>query len=236
MLANDGEADYTNPIFKNPLSAVLAKYALKNSEIIVQNNYQKERLLEKGIKSIIFTNKFNINKNNIKKKRYILWVGRLDENYKRPELFVELSKEFPKEKFIMIAPEATNQETYRKKIIKSLSKNIRLIDFVEFNKIQSYFNRAKIFVNTSSQEGFPNTFIQSGIGKTPIISLKVDPDNFIKKNNCGYICNDNPNLMKKSLEKLLKNKNDWKIKSKNLYNYVKKNHNIKNSKIAEIIK
>ena len=41
--------------------------------------------------------------------------------------------------------------------------------------------KSKILINTSSFEGFPNTFVQAWANGVPVISLKVDPDNIIKK-------------------------------------------------------
>ncbi len=53
---------------------------------------------------------------------------------------------------------------------------VEFLEKVSYHDIQSHFDQAKIFVNTSSDEGVPNTFIHAGLGSTAIVSLKVDPD------------------------------------------------------------
>jgi glycosyltransferase involved in cell wall biosynthesis len=160
-------------------------------------------------------------------KKYILWIARF-ESWKRPELFIDLADRFINESFIMICPNTnTDNNNYNELInLVSRKKNIKFIKYVEFEKIQDYFNEAKVFINTSDYEGFPNTFIQAGIGRTPILSLNVNPDDFITDNNCGYFCGSDFDNMVDKLNKLLKNKKDWEEKSKNIFKYIKDNHNI----------
>jgi glycosyltransferase involved in cell wall biosynthesis len=54
--------------------------------------------------------------------------------------------------------------------------NVEFLERVPYRDIQSHFNASRIFVNTSDHEGVPNTFIHSGLGRTAIASLVVNPD------------------------------------------------------------
>lgn len=207
-------------------------WGLKNAnKIILQNNSQnKELRKDKRLKKIpkkIIKNSFPIGKKKRKQGEYILWVGR-SNSYKRPEIFLRLAKELPKEKFIMIMPQGSDKKRWDG-IVQEIKKikNLRFIEKVKFNKIDKYFEEAKIFVNTSEFEGFPNTFIQSCINSVPIISLKVNPGNFLKKENCGFSCNDNFENMIEKVKTLIKNKKIYCSMSKNAVDYALKNHNIK---------
>jgi glycosyltransferase involved in cell wall biosynthesis len=48
------------------------------------------------------------------------------------------------------------------------------------------FDRARIFLNTSSIEGFPNTFLQAWIRAVPVVSF-FDPDGLVNRLQLGRI-------------------------------------------------
>lgn len=210
-------------------------FGLKKASIVIVQKDDNQLMLEKnyGIKPVVIKNAFEIPpERKIVKDRYVLWVARC-EKWKKPELFLNLAKTFPNFDFIMIAPKQKNQLEFFDQIgtrAKTL-KNLKFVERVTFGEIQDYFNRAMLFVGTSEYEGFPNTYLQACLGKTPIISYKVNPDEFITKNNLGYCADGNFEKMIEQVKKILSDKNDWEEKSKNAYEYAKQNHDIE--KIAK---
>ena len=158
-------------------------------------------------------------------KKTVLWVGRY-AYMKKPYLFLDLCNSFPSYHFTIICTKsATLADEYSKlKEDASKLKNLIFIEKVPFLEIQEYFDKAKVFVNTSDFEGYPNTFIQSGAAKTPILSYKVNPDDFINNFNCGFVCNGSFEKMVDNLRVLLEDKDEWKKKSDNVFSYVRKRH------------
>jgi len=108
--------------------------------------------------------------------------------------------------------------------------NLQFIPRVPFHDIDSYFQRAKVFVNTSDSEGFPNTFIQACSAATPILSLNVNPDTFLDKYNCGISCDGDWQKLLDGLDFMLAVDRYVQL-GQNARKYAEQNHDI-----AKIIK
>ncbi|HSA14749.1 MAG TPA: glycosyltransferase family 4 protein [Spirochaetota bacterium] len=227
MFAHDREARgrFQRNNRKNLLYPVLLKFA---TSLIVQNGYQRDHLPpEVSHKVNKIKNGFQINKNDMCIKDGVLWVGRL-EPWKRPEILLDLAEKLPDKKFIMIAPVVKKHESYAEEIYARAAgqPNVEVIKFVNHNDIDRHFKCARLFVNTSLEEGFPNTFIQSCKNNTPIVSLKVNPDNCITRFNLGFCCDDNCDLLLSCTEKILSDDALFRTISSSVYTYAKENHSI----------
>jgi glycosyltransferase involved in cell wall biosynthesis len=62
--------------------------------------------------------------------------------------------------------------------------NLELTGPVPYQKVNSYYARSRLLVNTSSMEGFPNSFLQAWIRGVPVIST-FDPGNLIIREGLG---------------------------------------------------
>lgn len=210
-------------------------YGLRHTDLILaQSTDQQEQLLQNtGLQSVVINNGFVLPKADIEDKKYILWVSRAD-TIKRAELFLDLADQLPEENFMIIMPvmnlpDPKAQEAvqnYADSITKRAASlpNVKYIPYVPFHEIQEYYNKARLFVNTSLFEGFPNTFIQACIGSTPILSFTVNPGEFITRHNLGFVCEDN-------VEKgaaFIKTLDDEKVAKlgENASHYIRENHDI----------
>jgi len=161
-------------------------------------------------------------------KEFILWVGRVEE-WRRPDLFIRLAQMNPGREFVMVAPPAPSTNGYYDKIVSEAKKipNLRLLDFVGFHEIDSYFEKAQVFVNTSEEEGFPNTFIQACKSKTPILSLNINPGNFLHQYNCGLYCDGSIETLNDSLNTLLRDASLYGNLAESAYRNSWENHDIR---------
>ena len=168
-------------------------WALRQAKVVFAQNNNDEEQLQKtiGIGSIAIPNGHRLSGLAGDERDSILWVGRTAD-FKKPRRFIELARKFPDEKFVMICQQATGDKHYNELVRDAESvSNLEFHKHVEFGRVDSFFNRAKVFVNTSDAEGFPNTFIQACKCQTPILSLNVNPDGFLVKYKCGMCaCGD----------------------------------------------
>ncbi len=219
----------------NGVLGKIYNYGLRNADkIITQNKEQYEAIkINYSIESVIIKNISNHSKKDVyTKSKGVLWVGRLNE-FKQPELFLELAALIPDTIFTMIC---NYNELFVKKW-EELSNNAKntnniiFLESVDYSKINKYFSDVEVFVSTSKSEGFPNTFLQAAAGKTPIVSLAANPDNFLNNYKCGICCDNDFNKMIHSVKTLLSDKEKAKMMGENAYKYLEENHNA--NKIAK---
>jgi glycosyltransferase involved in cell wall biosynthesis len=203
-------------------------WALKQArQVFVQKDSNKASLKETtGVSAVVLPNGHRILELSSQKRDCILWVGR-STRYKQPELFIKLAQETPDEQFVMICPQSKDDNKYDDLVAGTKTvANLKFIEGVPFHEIDSFFQRAKVFVNTSSMEGFPNTFIQACRCATPILSLKINPDHFLDKHRCGMCANGDWNLFAAMLKQLLNTEIATKL-GNNGRIYAKENHDVK---------
>jgi len=199
--------------------------------VLTQSLTDKENLKNTtGVSAAVIANGHRLPELAHQQRQFILWVGR-SAPVKRPELFINLAKETPDEKFTFICQRATGDENYDVLVARAKTvKNLEFIERVPFGEIDSYFQRAKVFVNTSDSEGFPNTFIQACKCATPILSLNVNPDGLLTRYDCGICCEGYWQRLVDSLRFILSTSRADQL-GKNGRKYAEQNHDIE--KIVE---
>ena len=162
-------------------------------------------------------------------KDIVLWVGS-SASLKRPQVFLDLARDFPQEKFVMIMTKSKMNLDLWEEIDKKRKEfsNLEFLESVPFSEVDKYFAQAKVFVNTSTVEGFPNTFIQAWMHHTPTISLNVDPDGIIDKYNIGIVSDDIAQLNLEIMHLLENNQERIKMGDR-AFNYVVQHHNIEST-------
>jgi glycosyltransferase involved in cell wall biosynthesis len=120
----------------------------------------------------------------------LLWVSNIQQ-LKRPEIFIELARALGDRAASMVGGTyAGAQELYD--TTRASAAQVPSLTFhgrLAYRATGQLFDRARVFVNTSDIEGFPNTFLQSWIRGVPVVSF-FDPDGIIKREGLGYAVAD----------------------------------------------
>lgn len=105
----------------------------------------------------------------------VLWVGNIRE-YKRPDLFLDLARRLPRQRFVMIGGggggDARDARYFREiRAAAAALPNVEFTGFLPLTRVETYFDRARILVNTSDYEGMPNTFLQAWARGVPTVAF-----------------------------------------------------------------
>lgn len=197
-VANDSNLDTDllqdqHEVFKYALFRRLYFSSVRKADIVIsQTEYQQELLNQEfQIPSTVLPNVYSVppsgELSSAEDREYFLWVGSLDKQQKRPERFLEVAREIPNEKFLMIG--STSDDEYQD-FIESEARSIPNLEFEGFvppDKIDQYYRYARALINTSDYEGFPNTFLEAWRYGVPVISLKFDLDGNLSEGKGGIV-------------------------------------------------
>jgi glycosyltransferase involved in cell wall biosynthesis len=201
---------------------------IQNAALLITQNTHQQKLLKDnyGKHSEILYSGYKIEPRNDDNNGSVLWVGRRDP-MKHAELFIQLAEKNPAVRFVMICPPGMSQ-LHNAEIVRLAkgASNLTFLDFVAFDQVEDYYAKARVFINTSEYEGFPQTFIQAAKNGVPIISLNANPEQFITRHNCGFVTNGNFDEMDQRLNDLLSDKDLFRRLSQNAYQYARTNHDI----------
>lgn len=158
-------------------------------------------------------------------KSYVLWVGR-GNPLKQPEMFLDLAVRLPHHRFVMVlAHENAHSDLLQR--VKARAVMLSNLDFYEdvpWSKIDNYFAGARVFVNTSTYEGFPNTFVQAALHGTPVVSWRVDPDQLLSTRQLGLCAGESFDRLVSLVQGLCESEAGWHILSQSVERYASTHH------------
>jgi glycosyltransferase involved in cell wall biosynthesis len=121
----------------------------------------------------------------------VVWIGNL-KPWKRPDAFIRLAQQLTlcrQVRFVMIgAPAAgSRNQIWQRPLIDSIegTPNLEYWGQKSHTEVNELLDRSHILVNTSTHEGFPNTFIQAWLRGVAVVSLQVDPDRVLEQLRLG---------------------------------------------------
>lgn len=191
------------------IEKTLTEYGLRNCRTIVVQSKDQDDYLGRFYgrsASMIIRNFHPSVGEEIKKSGRIkvVWVANF-KHLKHPEIFIRLAadlmKAWEKVNCIMIGAAADWDPAWQLSLEKKIEEVgcLRYLGPLSIEQVNSALSKSHIFVNTSSQEGFANTFIQAWMRKVPVVSLYSNPDNVLEKQGIGFCCGSYENLFRKVL-------------------------------------
>src|SRR5882672_1469379 len=115
----------------------------------------------------------------------VLWVSNI-RRVKRPDRILELAEGLPKVKIHMVGGPLPGEETLFSEVnLTAKGKaNVSFHGRLSYWDANELYGRARLLVNTSDVEGFPNSYLQAWIRGVPVVTL-IDPDGVIEREGLG---------------------------------------------------
>lgn len=181
------------------------EYGLRNADLIVAQSEQQRTLLRQnyGLKSEVLDMAVEMPSGAPPPKDIdVLWVSNL-RPVKRPEIVLDLARRLPDVKFTLAGGALPGADDYYRTVTAAASSipNLTCPGAVPYTDVGTMFSRAKIFLNTSQIEGFPNTFLQAWVRGVPVVAF-FDPDSQIKQRQLGHTATDLEDMVR-AIERLL---------------------------------
>ena len=163
----------------------LLHYGIRHATTIVVQTESQRKLLTEGFgrSDAVIVRNFHPHPSEIPIKgsgtRRVLWIANL-KRLKNPEAFLRLAEHFAGRRdveFVMLGAAADHPSWVREIEARiETCPNVRYEGGVPPAEVNARLAEADLLVNTSTTEGFSNTFIQAWARGVPVVSLNVDPD------------------------------------------------------------
>ncbi len=196
---------------------------------VVQNDIQKESLLEKDKKRAIKIKKvlsLDTPKQKGEKKYDGIWIGRCEEP-KRPGIFLDLVQANPKRKFIMICPMVEHFQELHKRIKKRANgySNLEFYDYTKNEDIYYFIDLSKVLVTTSESEGdWPMVVLEAACLNVPTLSYSIYHKDLVEDYSGAVYTDSNFEKLNEQFNILIEDEKHLKEKGENAYKYVRENN------------
>ena len=139
---------------------------------------------------------------------HALWVSNLRQ-LKRPDLFLDLARALPAIQCHMVGgPQPDSAQLFADTAAAAASlPNLHFAGQVPYHDVTAIYENARVLVNTSDMEGFPNTYLQAWAHGVPVVAY-FDPDGVIAREGLGIAAAD-PTQMRDAVRRLSQDEGAW---------------------------
>lgn len=213
-IASDSDCDASRLLVPFARDRWLYGYGLKRADaILVQSVSQAEALARNyGLASRVAGMLVETPLAKAERDVDVLWVSNIRRE-KRPDRILELAGVLPEVSIHMVGGPLPNEEDLfrRTEAAAKERSNVSFHGALSYRDANEVYARAKLLVNTSDVEGFPNSYLQAWIRGVPVVAL-IDPDRVIEREGLGVTVRS-PAGIGGAVRRLLSDPAAWKAAS-----------------------
>jgi glycosyltransferase involved in cell wall biosynthesis len=190
-VASDADCDPNRLLISFWRDRKLYEYGLRRAAAILAQSVRQQDLLQRnyGVESSLASLLVDAPERDLsfaERDISLLWVSNIQQ-LKRPEIFLELTQRLQDATASMVGGTQPGAEDLYQRIRARAAQigNLTFHGPQPYRATNRVFDRARVFVNTSETEGFPNTFLQAWARGVPVVSF-FDPDDVIRREGLGH--------------------------------------------------
>jgi len=185
--ASDSDCDKSRLLVRHARDRWLYAYGLRRADaILVQSASQAQTLLRSyGLESRVAGMLVEPPLSAPTHELDVLWVGNI-RRVKRPDRVLWLAARLPRAAIHMVGGALPGEEALFARVRDGAAAcaNLTFHGPLSYLDATDLYGRAKVLLNTSDVEGFPNSYLQAWIRGVPVVTL-IDPDRVIEREGLG---------------------------------------------------
>ncbi len=223
--ASDADFDGTQLLIQYARDRWLYEYGLRRADaLLVQSDFQANAARSYyGLPSRLAGMLVEPSQPVAQRDIDLLWVSNIRQ-IKRPDRALELARTMPHRIIHMIGGPLPGSEAMFDAIRRASCAlpNVVFHGGIPYQDASRFYDRARLMVNTSEVEGFPNSYLQSWISGVPVITL-FDPDGIVARERLGTVV-ATPEDLPAAIEHLLGDSAAWQAASERCKTYMERKY------------
>ncbi len=194
-IASDADCDPSRLLIRQARNRWLYRFGLRHSDVILAQTAQQAQALQThyGVPSRLasmLVERAGPWREFAQRDIHLLWVGNLLP-LKRPQLALALARRLPQLQLHMVGgPQPGHEGLYEEVAAEAAAlPNVHFHGRLPYDETAGLFDRARVLVNTSETEGFPNVYLQAWQRAAPVVTF-IDPDHVVERFGLGACVND----------------------------------------------
>lgn len=189
-IASDTDCEPENLLVRYRRDRKLYEYGLRRADGVLAQSRHQQHLLDRnyGVPSSLagmLVEAGDADRSFAGRDLTVLWVNNF-RALKRPDLLLDAADSLPDLSFHMAGGPARGQQQFfdATRTQAATRSNVVFYGQVPYHDVNELYERARVFVNTSDIEGFPNSYLQAWSRGAPVVAF-FDPDGLIAKHGLG---------------------------------------------------
>lgn len=225
-VASDADCESELPLIKYWRDKKLYEYGLRRADcVLVQSERQRELLKRNfGVESVVagMLVESGMQLRDFEDRKFsAIWINNF-RTLKRADRLLDAARSLIDLDFHLVGGAAPGFQDYFDEICACArtQPNVSVHGQVPYHDVNEFYEQARVYVNTSEIEGFPNSYLQAWVRGTPVVAY-FDPDGLIAREGLGVAVSTQEELIE-AIRTLTTDVTRWREASRRCRDFMKR--------------